>query len=715
MDNNVNTGGYFSDRLEALIAAALQDGVLTDKERELLKRRAEKEGEDWDEVEMILEARLAEMQAEKDMVPASTPPIDAVESGNADVLYKQGVCYYNSQNYEEAVMYLRKAAELGDRRAQCYLGVCYYGGLGVSQNYAEAARWYRKAAEQGEAAAQDNLGYCYESGNGVSQNYEEAVRWYRKAAEQGDVDAQYNLAYAYANGEGVSQNCEEAAKWFRKAAERGNVRAQCCLGVCYENGYGDSQNYKEAATWYLKAAEKGDATAQYNLGELFFFGRGVPQNNQKAREWWKKAAEQGDQDAIDCLNGKTPADDGEDEDDTDAHEKTSIFEGDYYQEEKNIVIPRGVTVIAVATCRDFEKLENLTLPSTLVTIESTAFYECSKLKTVDFSRCKHLKEIGEYAFGYCEKLENVDLSQCSQLETIGEEAFSNCKKLRSIDISDSVMSIGVNAFSSCDALTRVVLPASLEEAEQNLFDSCKKLEEIDFSKCTQLRSLSWTSLCDCDNLKKIVLPASLEEIGNELFCDCVKLEEVDFSLSTQLKRIGDSAFYNCEKLKNIVLPDSVTFIGQEAFAHCDALKQIVLPASLEKLEDNVFDWCKLESIDMSKVTHLSTIPRGFFGPKTMMIPQGVTTIADDALGRGEKLFLPSTLESYGKRNGSWNAIYLYAPLFEDLETLLERNNSLYVLPQYLNDYKELWEALGKPNIKAEILPIPDEYLYYYDN
>ena len=62
-----------------------------------------------------------------------------------------------------------------------------------------------------------------------------------------------------------------------------------------------------------------------------------------------------------------------------------------------------------------------------------------------------------------------------------------------------------------------------------------------------------------------------------------------------------------------------------------------------------------------------------------------------------------------------NAIYLYAPQFEDLETLLERNNILYVLPQYLNVYKELWEALGKPNKQAEILPMPDEYLYYYDN
>ena len=58
-----NDNGGFSSRMEALISASLQDGVLTDQEKAVLKKRAEKEGEDWDEVEMIIEARLAEMQS----------------------------------------------------------------------------------------------------------------------------------------------------------------------------------------------------------------------------------------------------------------------------------------------------------------------------------------------------------------------------------------------------------------------------------------------------------------------------------------------------------------------------------------------------------------------------------------------------------------------------------------------------------------------------
>lgn len=85
----IENGGLFSARLEAMIEAALQDGVLTDKERELLKRRVEKEGEDWDEVEMIIEARLAEMKP-----VVSAPTSEVTENNNVS----QDTAPKNNQN-----------------------------------------------------------------------------------------------------------------------------------------------------------------------------------------------------------------------------------------------------------------------------------------------------------------------------------------------------------------------------------------------------------------------------------------------------------------------------------------------------------------------------------------------------------------------------------------------------------------------------------------
>ena len=57
--------------LEKLIDFALADGVITDKEREIVRRKAEKLGEDPDEAEMILDAKLAMKNKE---TAASTPP-----------------------------------------------------------------------------------------------------------------------------------------------------------------------------------------------------------------------------------------------------------------------------------------------------------------------------------------------------------------------------------------------------------------------------------------------------------------------------------------------------------------------------------------------------------------------------------------------------------------------------------------------------------------
>ena len=47
-----------TQELEQLIHYALEDGVLTDKERSVLMRKAQEKGADLDEFEMILDAKL---------------------------------------------------------------------------------------------------------------------------------------------------------------------------------------------------------------------------------------------------------------------------------------------------------------------------------------------------------------------------------------------------------------------------------------------------------------------------------------------------------------------------------------------------------------------------------------------------------------------------------------------------------------------------------
>ena len=63
----------YNEKIEALIKAALADGVLTEKEKQILFKRAQEEGIDLDEFEMVLDARLIELQKESKKQQTSTP------------------------------------------------------------------------------------------------------------------------------------------------------------------------------------------------------------------------------------------------------------------------------------------------------------------------------------------------------------------------------------------------------------------------------------------------------------------------------------------------------------------------------------------------------------------------------------------------------------------------------------------------------------------
>jgi uncharacterized protein len=51
----------------------------------------------------------------------------------------------------------------------------YDDGHGVAQDYAQAVVWYRKAADQGAALAQFELGLMYRQGHGAPQDRVSAV------------------------------------------------------------------------------------------------------------------------------------------------------------------------------------------------------------------------------------------------------------------------------------------------------------------------------------------------------------------------------------------------------------------------------------------------------------------------------------------------------------------------------------------------------------
>ena len=128
--------------------------------------------------------------------------------------------------YPAAFRWFRKAAEQeSDERevaeAQMMLGEMFYLGEGTTQDFSEAFLWSRKAANRGIAGAQTWLATMYFRGHGVLKDASEAVRWYRKAAEQGTDQAQAMMGLLYSQGRGVPQDDVLAHMWLNLAASQG--------------------------------------------------------------------------------------------------------------------------------------------------------------------------------------------------------------------------------------------------------------------------------------------------------------------------------------------------------------------------------------------------------------------------------------------------------------------------------------------------------------
>lgn len=121
--------------------------------------------------------------------------------------------------YHHTMDDLKKKAESGDVAAQNEMAASFL--TQEPPNLEEAVKWLRLAADQGDAGAQNNLGVLYMQGDGVKEGHKEAAKLFRRAADQGIPSAQANIGSCYAQGAGVPQSWEEAYFWWKLGFEEG--------------------------------------------------------------------------------------------------------------------------------------------------------------------------------------------------------------------------------------------------------------------------------------------------------------------------------------------------------------------------------------------------------------------------------------------------------------------------------------------------------------
>lgn len=163
---------------------------------------------------------------------------------------------------------LQQKAEQGDIEAQFQLGLRYYQGIMVSKDYEQAFIWISKAAAQNHLRAQSYLGEMYARGQGVSKKYVDGAALLKKTAHAGDADGQYFLGMLYVDGIGVPKSPFRAMGWFEKAYEQNHIQAKGMVGF-FLYRMSEAAHHKARATALMReSCEAGNEIACKNLREL---------------------------------------------------------------------------------------------------------------------------------------------------------------------------------------------------------------------------------------------------------------------------------------------------------------------------------------------------------------------------------------------------------------------------------------------------------------
>ena len=223
------------------------------------------------------------------------------------------------------------------------------------------------------------------------------------------------------------------------------------------------------------------------------------------------------------------------------------------------------------------RLQEVKLPTKLLTIGSQAFFACDSLSgTLTFGI--NMQSIGASAFNGCKSLEGLKFASNCKLVNMGSYAFSGCTSLTGpIVLPEHLHVLRDGVFSGCSSLTSVTLPAELQSIGANAFSDCTSLEG-DIIMGRMLTRIGASAFSGCSSLRTLSLPRALQMLGESAFSGCRSLTG-RITLPSSLTEMGMGAFQGCEGLESVVLPEGLTAVPTAAFAGCKGLKDVVVYAS----------------------------------------------------------------------------------------------------------------------------------------
>ena len=210
----------------------------------------------------------------------------------------------------------------------------------------------------------------------------------------------------------------------------------------------------------------------------------------------------------------------------------------------NLVLPEGLKTVPPCAFHGVRNIEHLTLPSSMISVGTNAFYACTGLK--DITGGENIRRFEFGSFGECHALQSYTIPRETQY--IGERAFCGTDSLRGTIRLDSITFLGNDAFAA-SGIDSIFLP-----------DCLTALNNYTFGECQYLRYIR--------------LPQTITTIPSSCFKFDTALHAI--TLPNGLRSLGYAAFYETG-LQELTLPQNITSIESGALNIPSLQRLTVLP------------------------------------------------------------------------------------------------------------------------------------------